>query len=324
MTISAKIVADSISDEGIRITTMQLRYPRLMHSELMTHRVFSRNASSSRAIPVAKLINDMETDEVYPAYWGRNKRGMQAGEEMNAPVVLNKSDFDFSSIKTDYLMDDILNFDEFDELALSRESAWAFIRQLSIGVAKAFDTAGYHKQLINRITENFGHINVVVTSTQWSNFYALRDHPDALPEIQLLAKEMIKAQEESTPSNLSNDQWHLPYIDRSDIEEMLMTYDSSNGTDDIKEMLIKVSVARCARVSYLTHDGKKPELSSDLKLYDRLLSSEPLHASPAEHQARPDKRMLNGGPYCLWQNQDLHGNLEGWIQYRKTLKGECQ
>src|ERR1700693_1578480 len=82
MTVSAKIVADSVGQAGQRITTMQLRYPKFIHGEFMTHRVFSRNASSSRAIPVERLIQDVIDDPAMPVFWGKNQKGMQAKEEL--------------------------------------------------------------------------------------------------------------------------------------------------------------------------------------------------------------------------------------------------
>lgn len=170
-------------------------------------------------------------------------------------------------------------------------------------MAEAFDAAGYHKQIVNRLLEPFMHINVVVTSTEWSNFYALRDHSDAEPHIQLLAQKMREAAYLSEPNQLLYGQWHLPYV--SLVEQ------SDYGLDKCKAM----STARCARVSYLTHDGRVPSVDEDIELYTRLVGTNPLHASPAEHQATPD-------PYGEARTQ--WGNFSYWKQHRKTLQGECQ
>lgn len=286
MTISAKIIADSINSEGVRLTTMQLRYPRFIHAEFMTHRVFSRNASSSRAIPVKRLIDDVLNDTAMPIHWGKNQPGMQAREEHEALVDVWYRDEGYAK--------------------RFRDEAWFEARDKAIDIARSFDAAGYHKQIVNRLLEPFSHINVVVTATDWDNFYELRRHPDAQPEIKALADAMWEAQQASTPEFLRDGKWHLPYVDVSDF-----ILPDNPKLIDVPSAL-KVSVARCARVSYLTHDGKKPDIDSDLALYDRLVGSVPLHASPAEHQARAGA-----------QRGDLMSNFDPtWYQYRKILEDE--
>lgn len=274
--ITAKIIADSVSNQGVRITTMQLRYPKFIHGEFMTHRMFSRNASSSRAIPVERLIKDVMDDPAMPIHWGKNQKGMQAREECNEIV-------------------------EFQHFKHTREEAWLRARDLAIAAARSFHAAGYHKQIVNRIIEPWCHINVVVTATEWSNFFHLRCHPDAQPEMRMLAEAMREAMDNSTPIN---DNRHLPYI--AEDERHVVFH-----RDIFRDILTRLSVARCARVSYLTQEGKKPAIAEDLALYDRLMGAQPLHASPAEHQAEsthPD----------TWS-----GNFRGWVQFRKTLDGEC-
>jgi thymidylate synthase ThyX len=284
MTITAQIIADSISPAGIRLTTFQLRYPRFIHAELMTHRVFSRNASSSRAIPVKKMIEDLRYELAQPVFWGSNKPGMQAGDELTGEVL--------DQVKTWW-----------------REGAEAIIPI----VEKMVDT-GLHKQVANRMLEPWAHINVVVTATDWANFYALRRHSDAQPEIKALADAMWDAQQASSPQLLNLGVWHLPYVR----DEEHFEHDT--------ELLKKISVARCARVSYLTHDGRQTTAEEDILLYDRLVGSHPLHASPAEHQATPDEELTSYQMDLLqgsgWRKPELHGNLNGWIQLRKTLPGE--
>lgn len=304
-TITATIIADSISRENVRLTTMQLRYPRWIHAEGRTHRKLSleeelelptpslmadpnlsRNASSSRAIPVDKLIADVLKDPAIPMYWGANQRGMQSGAEHDDTVMIG-----------------LINH--------PKEAAWLIARDRAIEVARAFAEAGYHKQIVNRLLEPFSHINVVVTATEWSNFFALRAHSDAEPHIQLLARRMATAMSRSTPRLLQPGEWHLPYV--SDTEFVEAGEMNSRG----------LSVARCARVSYLTHEGKPPSLADDLKLASRLVSTVPLHASPAEHQATPDFQVSMPN-YTGWSFPEQHGNLRGWRQYRKMLPGECQ
>lgn len=298
MTIEAKLICDSISPEGIRLTTMQLRYPRFIHAEFMTHRMFSRNASSSRAIPVAKMIEDLRRDPAMPVYWGSNKPGMQAGEEV----------------------DSIHNV----------TSDWLEAMENAIYKAQKLMASGLHKQISNRILEPWAHINVIVTATDYANFFALRSHPDAQPEIKELSDRMQAVMAESEPSKLGLFQWHLPYILDSDWVD-IRTYCKTNRItrdepqyEEMAAIAVKVSTARCARVSYLTHDGRKTGIEEDIALHDKLVVSTPLHASPAEHQATPDAKRWDAilPEENEWENSYLHGNLRGWQQYRKLLKGE--
>lgn len=316
-TIKAEIIADSINGYGNRLTTMQLRYPRWIHAEGRTHRQMhigesefyyddalygeprtpslmedpnlSRNASSSRAIPVSKLIQDVIDDPAVPIFWGKNQKGMQADEECNESVLLRYEGTSF------------LNY--------TREQAWLEARNRAIEIARAYDGAGYHKQIVNRLLEPFSHINVVVTATEWTNFFGLRRHKDAEPHINLLADRMWEAMQSSKPRVLLPGEWHLPYVDRAELQRY--------GFD----AAIKMSVARCASVSYKTVDGLDMTPERAVSLYDRLLSAQPLHASPAEHQGTPDDKFYP--PRVGWKNPNQHGNFKGWIQYRKTLPGEC-
>lgn len=301
MTISAIVIADSISPAHIRLTTMQLRYPKFIHGEFMTHRVFSRNASSSRAIPVERLIKDVIDDPVYPSFWGKNQPGMQAREEHNDPINPDNS-VPASTIATRFL---------------TRKEAWDEAREQAVAAAYSFANAGYHKQIVNRLLEPFCHINVVVTSTEWENFFELRCHPDAQPEMRILAEAMKKVLAYGKSiQRFPGDDWHLPYVTNEEWQEWL-----TDGYDVAKTFGIKASIARCARVSYLTQEGKKPDIGSDLKLYHQLVGSVPLHASPAEHQATPDKWNFI---HERWDKPERHGNLRGWIQYRKILEEEAR
>lgn len=267
--ITAKVIEDSLSPIDIRLTTLQLQYPRFIHAEFMTHRVFSRNASSSRAIPVAKVIEQVRNDPAMPIHWGKNQPGMQANEEL------------------DHVGQGVA-------VALWRKAA-----EEAATVAKHMTELGLHKQVANRILEPFQYMHVIVTATQWDNFFELRAHPDAQPEIHALALEIRKAMTCSQPALLQPDEWHLPYVT---MEERLRHH----GDD---ELLCKLSAARCARVSYLTHDGQTPSMEKDLALYDRLVGSRPLHASPIEHQATP---YLDAN---LWS-----GNFRGWLQNRQLIE----
>ena len=288
-TISAKVIADSASPSLERLTTLQLRYPRFIHAELMTHRLFSRNASSSRAIPVSRLIDDIERDPAEPIAWGRNQPGMQA-----------KTNLWGLELQT-------------------AKAYWREDREHSILMARAMAGTNAHKQIVNRLIENHGHINVLVTATEWDNFFWLRDHPDAQPEIAYLAVEMKKAMDESVVERLIYGQYHMPYV-RGNEREML-------GLD----RALMTSVARCARVSYLTHEGKPPALEDDLRLAHDLVVARPLHASPAEHQGTPlapgsgEKRwrITGPGPNDAVLDGNWSRNFNGWKQYRVYLEHQA-
>jgi thymidylate synthase ThyX len=267
MTIEAKMIADSVSDEGARLTTFALRYPRFIHAEFMTHRMFSRNASSSRAIPVDKIISQIEHGPSMPVYWGKNQKGMQARAE--------------------------LNHDD----AVRAQEIWLAARDKAVEHARQLVDLGVHKQLANRILEPWSHISVVVTATEWANFFMLRCHPDAQPEIRVLAEQMRDIYYSNIPREMGLEDWHLPFISEKERAEYT------------KNDIIKASVARCARVSYLTHDNELPKLENDVRLHDTLASSR--HMSPFEHQGFP---MSNP-----WGR---NGNFVGWWQYRKSLPGE--
>lgn len=278
MTISAKIILDSINVNGNRLTTMELKYPRFIHAEFMTHRVFSRNASSSRAIPVEKLIQSVIDDTAMPVHWGKNQPGMQAKEEHDELI---------SS----------LQYNHNQKLLGTRQDAWILARDNAISVARGFSKAGYHKQIVNRLLEPFAHINVLVSSTDYENFFSLRDHPDAQPEIQILAREMKAALQKSTPCLRNEWQWHLPYTD-----------DINLSTD--LEVKKKISVARCASVSYKTVDGQKMSIDRAIEIFDKLYTAKPFHASPFEHVAY----------VCSVSDSMSSGNFKGWNQYRKILE----
>jgi thymidylate synthase ThyX len=312
LTISAKVIAHSESQtSGKTIATLQLRYPRFIHAEFMTHRMFSRNASSSRAIPVERLIKDILEDTAMPIHWGKNQKGMQADHECNEVMRFGAYKPQVG-LRRDGEIDIV---EDGPEYQLTREKTWFEARDMAIAYAMAMTQAGYHKQIVNRLLEPFSHINVLVTATEWSNFFALRIHPDAQPEIHELAKKMKEALDNFVPIELGPQEWHLPYVTDEDwVTTSGMNFYEQNKT------LIKLSVARCARVSYLTQEGKKPSLEQDLQLYDRLIASVPLHASPAEHQATP---ICDNSLYIDCRDH-WSGNFFGWLQYRKMLPGECQ
>lgn len=281
MSIEAKVVADSVSPQGIRLATLSLKYPRWIHAEFMTHRLFSRNASSSRAIP-SRRLSALERE--YPLRWDANIPGMQAGVALSA------------------------------EQAAKAKAIWDRMADAcAAGVAELAEI-GLHKQWANRPLEWFTSISVLVSATAFDNFFGVRWHPDAQPEIQELARLMFQALGSSRPRPLEPDQWHLPFVSADEIQAL--------GLDTAR----RCSAARCARVSYLNHDGSAPNVAKDLDTFSKLAGDpngppRPLHASPMEHQATPD-RLRNPADPDSWQNPAQHGNFHGWRQYRKLLAGE--
>jgi thymidylate synthase ThyX len=315
--ISAKIIKDSISPDGVRITTIHMRYPRFIHAELMTHRVFSRNARSSRAVPIEKMLKECMEDPVVPLYWGKNQKGMQASEECNEPVALKT---EVLALQQYTVGEEPLKFKtRYGEVEAgptyysykkeyTREEAWLLARNSAVEHAHAFMEAGYHKQVVNRLIEPFIHIDTLVTSTYWKNFLYLRDHKDAEPHIRDLAIAVQKAMDESQPEKLNYHEWHLPYVTQED-------HDQYKDYAYAGNVLVKVSAARCARISYTPFEGIGNH-ASEIERYNKLVG-DPMHASPMEHQALAfNPSMGYSKEYC--------GNFYGWIQYRKTLKNEAQ
>lgn len=272
--ITAKVVQDSVSPEGVRITTLELEYPRFIHSEFMTHRVLSRNAASSRAIPVMKMIEQVENSPAMPVHWGLNQAGMQAGQEHNDPAYCR--------------------------------ALWLKAAKSAAASAKELHEFGLHKQIANRVLEPFQTMKTVVTATEWDNFFELRNHKDAQPEIQVLARIMADVMDASVPMQLRDGEWHVPYVDRYRCPE----YDNmfySLGEDDLDaDQALRVSASCCAQVSYRVLDDS---LEKANLIYDKLVNSRPIHASPFEHQGQ-----------VAIASHEFSGNLRGWKQYRKTLE----
>lgn len=298
MGYSVKVLADSVSPVGVRLTTMVVTFPRIVLAEFNTHRVLSRNSASSRAIPILKRIAAVWTDPFVPEAFGSNKAGMQAGEALTG----------------------LSNW-------IAR-SVWMGSCYFAIAAAWLMSKLKVHKQLANRLLEPFLWHAVIVTATEWDNFFALRCHPDAQPEIRRLAEMMRAEYETSTPREHS--EWHLPLVD--DFDDLVDAWhDDQLGDLDLWRVLCLISIGRCARVSYLTHDGRRDPLA-DMELAVRLQASG--HMSPFEHAARPltvedaqdivMKQMKTCGsePPNVEPKDVFCGNFCGWLQYRKTLADE--
>lgn len=331
MTISARVIADSCQGwyQGpagsaqrplYRLTTFELRYPRFIHAELMTHRVFSRNASSSRAIPIAKLIDEVMTEPALPVWWGKNQAGMQAREELSsiAPGAFDPLPMDGDPVP-------MHPNEHYLSPRYRAKEEWLRARNLAVLSVQRLMEIGLHKQLANRLLEPWSHISVVVTSTDWANWYALRNHADAQPEMKALAETMLKAHRASVPRVLKPGEWHLPYVHDYEREDLVVDGEAflpDGYGQDLPLYLPKLSSARCARVSYLKHDGGTPAPTEDLDLFGRLMGGVPKHASPTEHPARvpvPEDYVDRDEAGLEFK---YPSNLCGWVQLRKLVPGE--
>lgn len=260
--INAQIILDSINVvAGRRLVTFVLTYPRFIHAQLMTHRVFSRNVSSSRAIPVEKIIKSIYENPASPIVYGKNQRGMYANESLGS-----------------------------QEYAIA-SSIWHEAMEFAIQKARELSEIGLHKQHANRLLEPFMHVNTILSATEFDNFFNLRLNHDVQPEMKALAEAMSLAMSSSSPAELYPGDWHVPFIWPD--EYSLFSLDSA----------IKVSVARCARVSYISPGTQKISTAEeDFALFGKLKAS--MHLSPFEHQA-----------LALETNERV-ANFSGWRQLR--------
>lgn len=286
MNYSAEIILDSVAPNGQRLTTMLLRYPRFIHPEFMTHRWKSRNASSSRAYPVSKYIDDVSMNPVIPVYWGATKKGMQAGDEIEHTELAEKI---------------WLELRDQSVIAAKKMAGLVFVDKHTGEVVDADHPSAVqlklHKQIVNRILEPWAWISVICSATGYSNFFNLRCHPDAQPEIQKLANMMKEVYDASEPTVLAAGEWHIPFIQE----------DEQHLDLDLKR---KMSVARCARVSYLNHLGVR-DIDKDLETYEKLLhGSDVGHWSPFEHVAQAAQELVHSG------------NFYGFYQFRQMFDGQ--
>lgn len=263
----AEIIGDAINTmTGVRLTSFQVTFHRFVLAEFNTHRMLSRNAASSRAIPVHKQVERMFKEDVQPLHWGLAQKGMQAQHELDG---------------------------------WRKQVArllWSGLRFVNAVGALALAKLGTHKQIANRVIEPYTTCTMIVSATEWKNFFALRAHPDAQPEFQALAKLMQQCYNESTPKEIQPGRWYIP--ERYDIGEQY----------DLRTRL-QAAVGKIARVSYLTHEGKA-DVEKDILLFNRLISGKPIHASPLEHVALATTGINSG-------------NFEaGWKQFRHIVQQE--
>lgn len=346
MTVSAKVIAHSKSTvNGKEIITFELEFPRLILAEFNTHNALSKNASSSRAIPVAKMLEQVRNSPAMPVRFGKKNRGMQDAGEHNDLVIMTAHQADSWG-------------------GMYPEDAWQYAANIAADFAQAFDDAGYAKQVCNRLIEPFQMMKVVMTATDLNNFIWLRDHPAADPTIEVLAKAIKVAKEESTPFILQPGEWHLPYVETTRDFAGKILYIVTTDRDDpervpdveydryvrilSEEDALAISASCCAQVSFRSLDDSIEKAYSVVhKLNLGGVDNEPVHASPLEHQATPmkettyhhvdkypdmyvTKSLDQNNPENIksWQEGITHvtregefgsGNLKGFIQYRQLI-----
>lgn len=315
-TISAEpILSSQLFRQPHRLDTILATYPRWIHAEGRTHRALridegleflprtpspmedpalSRNAASSRAIPVAKMIEDILSDPAVPVFWGKNVAGMQANEELSPPHAGKARDIWLSSM----------------DAAIKHARA-----MVALGIDDEERPIGAHKQIVNRMLEPYMHIRVLFSATEWSNFLALRIHEAAEPHIQMLAREIKACLDRPAMQDLMPGEWHLPFILPKDRHQVFDSF-----PDVPIDHLRALSTARCASTSYLTVDSKPMTLERALELHRKLVGASPLHASPAEHVAQADEKGTMVG--ATWRNKPQHRNYVGFRQYRAMLPND--
>lgn len=274
--IGAEIIADSICN-GHRITSMVITIPRIVLAEFNTHRALSRNSSSSRAIPFDKMAQEVDDNPFIPLRWQKDHSGMQG---------------------TEYFTEDEVK-------ALAIRQQWLDAKNYAVHRAKQLNERGLTKQLCNRLLEPFMYQTIICTATEWENFIALRAHEAAEIHIQEAAYKVLEALNKSIPVVKGLGEYHIPFGDRFDLDKVNVVMEQTSLP--MPEVMVRVAIARCARVSYLNFEGKD-DYYADIRLFDRL--SEAGHMSPFEHVA------------VAMNNHNHYGNFVGWKQYRQFLDGE--
>lgn len=283
MSIKAEIIADSLNSKGCRLTTFITEFPRIVLAELNTHRVFSKNSASSRAIPFEKMLEMVKNNPFIPIKFQKDHKGMQGTEYYEGT--------DHEQCVKDWL--------------LARDKAIEAVLNFKLPITK---------QLRNRLLEPFMWHRVIISATEFENFFALRAHKDAEIHIVRLAELMLEEYNKSIPQKLKEGEWHIPFGDTIDEDRInSIIYGEADTFHDylnhIQKLKIKIAIARCARVSYFNFEGKD-DYEADIKLCDRLFGNIPRHLSPTEHVAQ------------AMDSSDFIGNFRGFKQYRKFFQDE--
>jgi len=279
--ITAKIIADSINEDGTRLITFETVSPKAIDAQIRTHRMLSQNSSSDRAIPFSKMI---EKEYYLPYDVRKNEKGMQGYENITKPQA---DDFRW-------------DMDLLYENTIEMLSKWSKI---------------VHKQHINRYLLGFSLQSKVITGTEWDNFFELRLARDAQPEIRELALAMKSAMDRSEPKVLRQDEWHLPYVtERLDIETAIkcsvarcarVSYNNHDGSkvDIAKDIALYEFLMESHHFSPLEHQA------TPMKRFE-FDKTNTHHFTTWQHGvSHMDKNCY------LWS-----GTLRSWIQYRKLVE----
>jgi len=321
--ISARIVAKSQSGySGTIITTFEYEAPKCILAQLNMHNMLVKNAQSSRAVPVKKVLEQILNNPVTPVHWGSNKAGMVAGEEIDVPVTFEDLDGHLHSH--------------------DRDDAWEYTAHTVASLQGAWEEAGYHKQIVNRIGEAFTMVKGVITGTEIDNFFHLRYHPHADPYIYELAKCMWEAYELAETEVLYEGEWHTPYVEHNRLLKdgsLSYGYSEYNEHNNVPswtpislEQALKASSAACGQVSY-----RKLDLSGETveRVWNNLMGGDIIHASVTGHQASPMRcyygNTQNERHPIVWNVGVTHMDSEAdfwsaqfkhWIMHRKIIPNE--
>lgn len=327
---TAKVIAHSKSSiTGKEVITFELEFWRGILAEFNTHNALSKNSSSSRAIPVVKMLEQVRSHPAMPVRFGAANKGMQDAGEHNDLVIVS------------------------DELAeswggLYPKHAWEYAANQAADLAQAFHEAGYAKQVCNRLIEPFQAMKVVMTATELENFIWLRDHSAADPSIEALAKAIKLAKSDSKAVELNPGEWHTPYYNKGFWKPSGWSKSREKDGGALRDELghtledaLAISASCCAQVSFRSLDDtieKAESVVEKLNLKGEQ-PDEPVHASPTEHQCTPVQESGEfwdeDGPYEVntynpntWEEGISHmdkdgvmcsGNLKGYVQYRQLI-----
>lgn len=265
---------------------MEVTFHRFVLAEFNTHRIMSRNSASSRAIPVEKTLRRVTENPAWPLKWPAEQPGMQGGSELVG------GDLADARRLLEAIWNDTLN-------------------RISAYVSSHPDkSTRLHKSILNRPMEWFSWHTVIASSTSFAGFFEQRVSPLAQPEIEAPAALMLQAYNSSTPVLLKPGEWHRPYMEADD-PEWARSHAKHDAVTTADDLLNQMSVARCARVSTLNHDGVR-DPNKDVGLFAKLVSANPIHYSPLEHVATP-----------LAEGESAPGNFEGWAQLRHKVEARA-
>lgn len=354
--IKSEIVAHSLSPQGDELISVLCTFPRIILAEVNTHRMLSKNTSSSRAIPFKKMLEAIDVNPFVPIAWQKEHSGMQG---------------------TEYHTDEYI--------VKELESMWVDAKDSAVHMAETIGNEDVTKQICNRLLEPFMWTTMLITGSRegWDNFFHLRCPTYVIPfakipkvykskkdcitenegmtahqsgnfwfsinkgqaEIHMmaLAEAIWDSVNESTPKQLKSGDWHIPFenkIVEKDVDSYLkgvmdIRKDGFWGNELIQQTKVEISTAMAARTSYtMVGEEKTFDLEKMIGLHDRLIKQTPPHSSPLEHcaQAMTDDEHFEFRRGKLFEDTDTGllmpadndsagwcFNLKGFISYRYII-----